>query len=448
MQANNRMLEHFDSIFSKQDPKCPNVVELQLGRRRVIVTRDPEHIKTVLTSKFTHYGKGRLVHSAASPFLGDSIFTTDGQLWQKSRALIRPMFKRERVRDIEIFSRWTDVFISKLPPSGSTVDICDLFYRMTLDASTDFLLGQSVGALDHPNGEFSRAFTNVQRMQMIRVILYSFRHVLPLRQYYDGIKVIERFITPYIESTLRLSIEELEHLSKSDKGFTFLHNIALFSRDPQVIRDQVFAVLIAGRDTTAATLSWAIYELANHPEVWQKLRKQVLERVGPTRAPSYEDLKNLMYLTHTINETLRLYPAVPYNIRGCLEDSTLPTPEGRSEIATSTNDIVIYSTMAMQRRPDLYPSVSDSFADPAIFSPDRWEHWTPKPWQYVPFNGGPRICIGQNFAVTEMAFTLVRLLQKYDRVEYRGDWNAQFHKAELVGCPGQGVPVALYEAKD
>lgn len=88
-----------------------------------------------------------------------------------------------------------------------------------------------------------------------------------------------------------------------------------------------------------------------------------------------------------------------------VEDSTLPTPEGQPEIATSTGDIVIYSTMAMQRRPDLYPPVSDSFADAAIFSPDRWEKWTPKPWQYVPFNGGPRICIGQNFAVTEMAFT-------------------------------------------
>ena len=105
-----------------------------------------------------------------------------------------------------------------------------------------------------------------------------FRHVLPLRKYYDGIRVIERFITPYIESTLRLPMEELEQLSKSDKEFTFLHNIALFSRDPQVIRDQIFAVLIAGRDTTAATLSWAFYELANYPDVWRKLRNQVLAR--------------------------------------------------------------------------------------------------------------------------------------------------------------------------
>lgn len=114
-----------------------------------------------------------------------------------------------------------------------------------------------------------------------------------------------------------MNLDDLEKLSKSDKEFTFLHNITLASRDPKVIRDQISAVLIAGRDTTASTLSWAFYELSNKPEVWQKLRSHILEQVGPTRIPSYEDLKNLTYLTHTINETLRLYPAVPFNIRSC-----------------------------------------------------------------------------------------------------------------------------------
>lgn len=61
--------------------------------------------------------------------------------------------------------------------------------------------------------------------------------------------------------------------------------------------------------------------------------------------------------------------------------------------------------MAMQRRADLYPPVSEKFAHPGVFSPERWENWTPRPWQFVPFNGGPRICIGQNFAMTSMAFT-------------------------------------------
>lgn len=82
----------------------------------------------------------------------------------------------------------------------------------------------------------------------------------------------------------------------------------------------------------------------------------------------------------------------------------MPGQPGQPEICVTKGDHVVYSAMAMQRRKDLYPPASDTFADPAIYSPERWENWTPKPWQFIPFNGGPRICIGQNFAMTEMAY--------------------------------------------
>ncbi|KYK56361.1 cytochrome P450 alkane hydroxylase [Drechmeria coniospora] len=446
-QANNRLLEYFEDLFSHHARGCPNTSELAFGSRRIIFTKEPDHIKTLLTSKFSQYGKGPVFHDTWRPFLGDSIFTTDGQLWHNSRALIRPMFTKERIRDLNIFERWTDCLVSKLPTAGQTVDVCDLFYRMTLDVTTDFLLGQSVGALDNVHGEFSSVFMEVQRMQMILTILSPIQRILPKRKYSEGIRFIEQFIEPFIEATLRLTPGQLEDLSKSDKEFTFLHNIALFSRDRKVIRDQIIAVLLAGRDTTASTLSWTVYELSGHPAIWQKLRSQVLELIGPDRSPSYEDLKGLTYITHSLNETLRLYPAVPYNVRACVEDSTLPGQAGQPDITTLSGDIIFYSTISMQRRRDLYPAASDEFADPAVYSPERWERWTPRPWQYVPFNGGPRICIGQNFAMTEMAYTLVRLLQKFERVEYRGDRGAQYHKADIVGCPGDGVPVAFYEAE-
>lgn len=239
------------------------------------------------------------------------------------------------------------------------------------------------------------------------------------------------------------------------------------------------AILIAGRDTTAATLSWTLYELAAAPAVWARLRRDVLASVGGRRAPAYADLKRLPFLTHTLNETLRLYPAVPYNLRAALCDTALPGGPGRPDIVVLEGDVVVYSTLAMQRRRDLYPpELAGGAADPGVFCPERWEGWTPKAWNYVPFNGGPRICVGQNFAMTEMAFTrmfpslflslllvevevdwltvgvvslgltVVRLLQKYERLEYRGDWHAQFHKAEIVGAPGHGVPVAFFEAED
>ncbi|KAH6640845.1 cytochrome P450 [Chaetomium tenue] len=459
-QTRNRLDQYYRNIFDWATPECPNCVEISfLGRTRFLMTREPEHIKTILTTKFREYGKGEQFHEAWSPFLGDSIFTTDGQKWSESRALIRPMFIKDRVRDLEIFDKWATTLISKLPASGQTVDAMDLFYRMTLDVTTDFLLGGSVDSLNNPKHEFVSAFQDVQRIQMLLTIMAPFRALIPTHRYTRGIRTLERFISPFIERTLSLPPTELDPTTTNTTNTTtFLHHLARHTRSPQTIRDQLMAVLIAGRDTTAATLSWAIYELAQQPAVWARLRREVLSAVGggDGAAPTYDDLKGMPYLTHTLNETLRLYPAVPYNLRAALCDTSLPGGEGRPEIGVLRGDVVVYSTLVMQRRNDLYPTGSGGekgmgekgFVDPAVFCPERWDGWTPKSWTYVPFNGGPRICVGQNFAMTEMAFTLVRLLQKYERLEYRGAWHAQFHKAEIVGAPGHGVPVAFFEADE
>lgn len=123
-----------------------------------------------------------------------------------------------------------------------------------------------------------------------RVGTRPFQCFIPKARYYRGIRVIESFMRPYIEQALALPPSQLEKLSKSDKNATFLHNIARYSRDPQVLRDQIMAILLAGRDTTAATLSWAIYELAHYPAIYAKLRNQVLSTVGESRAPTCKRL--------------------------------------------------------------------------------------------------------------------------------------------------------------
>ncbi|KAL4754881.1 hypothetical protein BDW72DRAFT_104008 [Aspergillus terricola var. indicus] len=447
-QNGHRLYEFFKKSFKHGNPASPNCVESNIfGSFRVIQTREPEHLKAVLTGKFADFGKGELFHKLWIPFLGDSIFTTDGKEWQGSRNLIRPMFIKDRISDLDIFERKTQTMLSLYSPSGEPTDVMDLFYRMTLDAITEFLLGKGINSLENPQADFAVAFADVQRIQTMLTMLGPAQHLYPRGKYNQGLKVINDFVWPFVHDTLTLQADDLK--KSSEKSFTFLHALANYTRSSKTIRDQVVSILLAGRDTTAATLSWAFYELSHYPEAYSKLRAEILDKVGPTHAPTYDDLKNMPYLRHTINEVLRLYPAVPYNIRFALTDTTLPTGGGINgdlPITILKGDAVAYSTYAMQRRADLYPPVSEKFADPVIFSPERWEVWSPKPWHYVPFNGGPRICIGQNFALAEMGYTIVRILQRYERIEYVGEWDKQFHKSEIVGTPGMGVRLRMYEA--
>ena len=228
------------------------------------------------------------------------------------------------------------------------------------------------------------------------------RWLIPSKSFNEGLRVVEAFIETYITQALALTPSELEQ--KSSKSDTFVHALARFTRSRKVIRDQIMAILLAGRDTTASTLSWAFLELARNPHVVEKLRCEIFDRLGPSgRVPTYQDIKDMKYLTYIINETLRLYPAVPYNVRNSLVDTTLPRgagPNGLDPVGVKANTAIGYSTLMMQRRRDLYPPISETFPyDPADWVPERWATWTPKSWQFIPFNGGPRICIGQNFGM-------------------------------------------------
>lgn len=146
---------------------------------RTIFTADPENIKAVLATQFSDYGKGESFHREWKEFLGDSIFATDGELWSRSRQLIRPMFVRERIVDTEMFEKHVVKLISLLGGHGNTnqrghpggsrvVDISPLFFRYTMDAATDHLLGKGIGSLDNPTTRFAAAFRYIlDRQAMI-----------------------------------------------------------------------------------------------------------------------------------------------------------------------------------------------------------------------------------------------------------------------------------------
>ena len=236
--------------------------------QRIIFTSDEENIKAILATQFQDYGKGPQFRKEWKDFLGLSIFTTDGDMWHNSRQLLRPQFIKDRVSDLHTFESHVQVLLPMLAGSqdGATVRADELFYRFALDTATDFLLGKSVDSLTSSQHEFADAFTEVQRVQAIIARAGPLNEFVPRKTFFAGLKVLNNFVNQYIDRALQLPQEELEKMTKSDEGYTFLHAIATYTRDRNVLRDQLVAVLLAGRDTTAVTLSWLFYELSKNPK--------------------------------------------------------------------------------------------------------------------------------------------------------------------------------------
>jgi cytochrome P450 len=231
-------------------------------------------------------------------------------MWHNSRTLLRPQFIKDRVSDLHIF----ETHVQKLIPllkgnhNGATVRVDDLFYRFTLDAATAFLYGDSVKSLENDQTEFAEAFAEVSRVQGLIARAGPLNPLVSKKTFNQGLGVLNRLINRYVDQALQLPQDELEKTTKSDEGYTFLHALASYTRDRDVLRDQLVAVLLAGRDSTAVTLSWMFYELSRHPEIVRKLQKEIESFVGLHKEPTYNDLKSMRYLQHTLNETLRLYP--------------------------------------------------------------------------------------------------------------------------------------------
>jgi cytochrome P450 len=148
----------------------------------------------------------------------------------------------------------------------------------------------------NPRQAFAEAFNEVQRIQnIISRAGPGVRDLIPKRHFRKCLATMNTFVMEYVHRALLLTPEELASKTKSDMSYTFLHELASYTRDPKVLRDQLVAVLLAGRDTTASSLSWTIYELGRHPEVVARLRAEILATVGPHRTPTYADLKGSQY---------------------------------------------------------------------------------------------------------------------------------------------------------
>ncbi|TLS29736.1 hypothetical protein PpBr36_00624 [Pyricularia pennisetigena] len=437
---------------------------------RLFFTCEPDNLKAVLQGQFDHFDN-ELRSVPAGHFMGKGIFLADGEKWQRSRALVRPNFARDQVADLGSLERHFQILLSILPQDGSAVDLSPLFFAFTMDSITDFLFGESVKALQAhasagragPGGggggeggggvdanspwdqegieKFAEAWEYAQNDMLFRFVLGPARHVYQDKKANRCVKMIHDHVDRYVDEAIRFRNEELarvggEKRTGSDGRYIFLYALAEQTQDRRVLRDELMNVLMAGRDTTAALLSNLFHTFARRPDVWAKVKNEVLHLEG--RLPKYDDIRNMTYLRWCINESLRLHSVVGVLGKQASFDTTLPRgggPGGKSPIFVPKGSVVMYSMLAQHRRKDLFGE------DALEFRPERWETLRPG-WNYVPFNGGPRICVGQQYALTEASYLVVRFAQTFAAVESRDPEPWSIGK-RLLTCPMNGTVVSL-----
>jgi cytochrome P450 len=192
--------------------------------------------------------------------------------------------------------------------------------------------------------------------------------------------------------------------------------------DPILVRDETLNILLAGRDTTASLLTSTLYALSQNPGVLARLRAEILSVVGPARAPVPDDIRAMKYLRAVLNETMRLFPPVPFNSRRTVVPAIWPskTP-GEAPFYIPAGTRAMYSVLLMHRRADLWGPDAAVFDPERFLDPERVRILTANNFIFLPFNAGPRICLGQQFAYNEASCFLVRLLQAYSAVQLAPD---------------------------
>ncbi|KAL3441406.1 putative cytochrome P450 alkane hydroxylase [Aspergillus insuetus] len=404
-------------------PKYGTTFQLRRLVRTPIFTIEPENIKAILATKFDSFSLGTRLREFY-PLLGDGIFTLDGGGWSHARRLLRPQFKKEQIADIELLESHVSNFLKLIPVDGSVFDIQRLFFLLTMELATLFLFGEAVGCMStddglqslSPNGpktqEFAEAFNIAQGYLLGRTRAQAFYWLINPSEFREAICQVHKIVDYYVDCAIKSRESQAEPMR-----YIFSNALAADTDEPKVLRDNMLNILLAGRDTTASLLSSTFFFLSRHPTVWSKLRQAIFDEFGDAQSPkkriSQSALKNIIYLRYTLNEVLRLLPPVPLNYRVATRDTFLPLgggADGKFPVYIRKGQVVNYSVYAMHRRTDLWGS------DASEFRPERWKENAKRGWEFLPFNGGPRICLGQQYALTEASYTIVRIMQRFSTI--------------------------------
>lgn len=376
-----------------------DVVSMRLGPRRIIVINHPDLLEEVLVANHRHYIK-HFALRMAKPTLGNGLLTSEGDFWRRQRKLAQPAFHRERIAGYAAAMVGLTERMLQTWQSGQVRDIQDDMMRVTLEIVAKTLFDADVSS---DSASASAAMETVMRCFTARI---------------GRLIALPEFVPTPANLRLRAAKRQLDAIlfaiiaqrraSGEERGD--LLSMLLHAQDEddggrmtdRQLRDEAMTLFMAGHETTANTLAWAWYLLAQHPEAEARLHAE-LDRVLGGRAPTVDDLPRLPYAENVITETLRLYPTVWLIGREAIE----PTTVGGYAVPVG---VTVYMSQWVLHRDARF------FDNPETFRPERWEDGLIKRiprYAYFPFGGGPRICIGNTFALMESVLLLATIARRY-----------------------------------
>jgi len=407
----------------------------------MLLTADPANIHYLLNSNFSNFVKGSEFKEVFDAF-EYALLTKDSVAWKNLRKATQVMINHQGYQRLSLSTTTSKVknglvpFFNHIAKEGTTVDLQDVFWRFTFDTTIVTVTGcddPRALSIEMPEVESAKALDTI-----VEGIIY--RHVKPRfswkLQSWIGVgmekKMIEagaifdrvcaKYISARREEIQRSQVNNNDHFIRDSEDLLTSH-IKLDTTKYQLLdpindkflRDNVFALLLAGRDTTASALTWFFWFLSENPLVVTKIRQEidmVLPRSSSGQERSSRDpteyLNKLVYLHAALCETMRLCPPVPLERLSPVESDLLPS--GHKVKANSKILVFIYGVGRMRA----------VWGEDALeFKPERWISETGElrhvpAFKFLAFNAGPRICLGKQIAMVQMKIVAVEILQNYD----------------------------------
>ncbi len=377
----------------------PDIVRSTFGPRELISINRPEYVHEVLVEQEDKFTKGREFAKYTRPVLGHGLLLSEGDFHQRQRKLVAPQFVHRRIREYtKVMTECTEQMMASWH-DGMELDISREMSRVTLSITGKTLFGSDVG--DEADDVKSRLTFLMRYVEQQLRLPFHAPYAWPTPK---NLRV--RKAVAGLDEIIFRMIDERRN-SNTDSGD--LLSMLLSARDEnggsgmtdQQIRDEAMTIFLAGHETTANAMTWMWYLLAKHPEVFQKLTDEVAILKG--RAPTMDDLPTLPYAMQVFKEAMRLYPPAYIIVRTVKEDVLIDGYKLNAGAA------LIISPYLLHRNHDYFPN-PEAF-DPDRFTPER-ERAIPR-HGYLPFGAGPRICIGNQFALTEGHLMTAAIAQRF-----------------------------------